>query len=458
MKKEEYLDIVEEQIRCRQARAGIREELEGHIEDQTEAYLSQGMEAVEAEEAAVADMGDPVETGNEMDRIHQPRMPWKSIGAIIGVSLLVYLLQCILRVSEPSPEGMLSVWIPGGEPRYLLLNVVGWGIMAGICYFDYTRIGKYATELMLAMLAGLFLAGLFANRINGLRYFIFFPLFGTAISLNMLFLLFVPLYGAILYRYRGQGYRAVAAGVLWMLPSLWMAFWNGQIWMAVIVEISYAVVLTVAVYKNWFAISKKRTLGVLWTAELLLPLLLIGYILTRGAPYQSARLMAIMDPAKGGYQVSMIRKLLAGSRMVGTKAGFLQDAYDVVDSGSYALSMICAYYGMLIAAALAVGIGLLLCRFFKKAMGQKNQLGMIMGAGVSVVFLVELLFYLLANTGWLPEANYCPFLGFGGSGMMVTYILLGILLSVYRYERVAPEIRAGRRTFASPEILKGEES
>lgn len=34
MKKEEYLKLVEEQIRCRQAREFVREELEQHIMDQ----------------------------------------------------------------------------------------------------------------------------------------------------------------------------------------------------------------------------------------------------------------------------------------------------------------------------------------------------------------------------------------------------------------------------------------
>lgn len=61
MRAEEYLTILTEQIRCRMARGAVREEFLCHIEDQKAAFLSEGMEQAEAEEAAVREMGDPVE-------------------------------------------------------------------------------------------------------------------------------------------------------------------------------------------------------------------------------------------------------------------------------------------------------------------------------------------------------------------------------------------------------------
>lgn len=68
MNMHSYLEIVSEQIRCRRAKQMILEELEGHIEDQKLDYMADGMNADEAEEEAVRQMGDPVETGE----IHGP--------------------------------------------------------------------------------------------------------------------------------------------------------------------------------------------------------------------------------------------------------------------------------------------------------------------------------------------------------------------------------------------------
>ena len=64
------------------------------------------------------------------------------------------------------------------------------------------------------------------------------------------------------------------------------------------------------------------------------------------------------------------------------------------------------------------------------------------------MLLIQLALYVLANTGIgtfsvLLSGVYCPFLSYGGTACLVTYILLGILLSVYRWQQVLPgETRA----------------
>ncbi len=74
MKKEEYLRILTDQIRCKAARTQITEEVRDHIEEQEAFYLSEGLGREEAEAEAVREMGDPVEAGTALDLIHRPRM------------------------------------------------------------------------------------------------------------------------------------------------------------------------------------------------------------------------------------------------------------------------------------------------------------------------------------------------------------------------------------------------
>ena len=96
MRREEYLHTLTERIRCKMARGTIEQEINDHIEDQKEEFLSEGMSQTEAEEAAVREMGDPVEVGLEMDRIHRPTMAWGMIALIIGLSLAGYLLRSVM--------------------------------------------------------------------------------------------------------------------------------------------------------------------------------------------------------------------------------------------------------------------------------------------------------------------------------------------------------------------------
>ena len=74
MERHEFLEILTEQIRTKRARPFIAKEIEEHIEDQKMDFMAEGMTDLEAEEAAVREMGDPVEAGVALDRIHRPRM------------------------------------------------------------------------------------------------------------------------------------------------------------------------------------------------------------------------------------------------------------------------------------------------------------------------------------------------------------------------------------------------
>ena len=110
---ETYLEKLLSQIRCKKARPYIAEEIKDHIESQIADNLSEGMSYEEAEKNAVTDMGDPVEVGISLDRIHKPKIAWKLL-VIVGILSLLGLLlqQSILR--QPGYQE-LEIWM---QERY----------------------------------------------------------------------------------------------------------------------------------------------------------------------------------------------------------------------------------------------------------------------------------------------------------------------------------------------------
>lgn len=117
----------------------------------------------------------------------------------------------------------------------------------------------------------------------------------------------------------------------------------------------------------------------------------------------------------------------------------------------FVLSGVAASYGIL-AAALIMGLILFLfMRFMRISLGQRNQLGMLMGTGCCAVFLIETLIYIAVNLGIIYIDSCCPFLTPGGTGMVMTYIMLGLLLSIYRYQNTAPERKMSARLFRTSE-------
>lgn len=442
MKTEEYLHILTDQMRCKMVRDAVAEELRWHIEDQKAAYMSEGMESTEAEEAAVREMGDPVETGQEMDRIHRPKMPWGTIALIAVLSVIGIAAQQLVQAKVVEAGG--DSWI---SPRWLLYLITSILVMTGICFVDYTRIALRARELMillwLAMLAGQLF---FGAMVNGVRQWIWAGV--ISINVPIMLLLTVPLYAAVLYRYRGEGYAAVGKAVLWMLPGLWLMISCPNVSMTVLLFFAYVAVLAAAVWKKWFRVSRKRTVTGLAVGVVMLPAAGCLCFWLFGTEYQRERLSVLLDPGSQvyGYMQTAVRTLIDGSRMVGANPD--PETVTNVLMSDYVLTGVASYYGLLVAAVLAGLMLALFIWFIRGALGQKNQLGMLMGTGCSAVFLLQALFYVANNLGVVrPMVSYCPFFTYGGSGMIISYAMMGIILSIFRYQNTAPERKTYRRLF-----------
>ena len=440
MKAEEYLKKLTDQIRCAKARAAIAEEMLGHIDEQKHAYISQGMDAEEAEEAAVKEMGDPVEAGSLLDSIHRPRMAWRMIGLIGALSIAGFI---ILNLLQRNFSDM--TFVVGSAIHYGGWVVAGFVLMIGVCYTDYSRIGRWAKEIMLGAFIVLFLGvTAFGTAVNGSVTVIY----GYHVNVKMLVFLFVPLYGAVLCRYRGEGKRAVVKGLLWMAPALLIALKIPSLAAVLILFLAFMAVLSVAIYKNWFCVSRKAALGILWLSALLIPILFWLRLLGSGPAYQRSRLQAMLHPGEAakGSQIYAIRQLLSDSRLLGNGNRGYGKAARLPDGIDYVLGYVASCYGILIAVLLVTLMTVLFLYFLKVSLKQKNQLGMIMGCGCSVVLFAQLLFYILINTGVLPAGSvYCPFITYGGYGMLVTYVLLGLLLSIYRYQDVPLKVEKTAR-------------
>lgn len=439
MDRKGYLEVLEEQIRCKKAIPFIQKELEDHIEDQKMAYLASGMTEYEAEEAAVEQMGDPVAAGMELDRVHRPKMAWGMIvlaGALYFAGFLVrFLVEAALGVDFLSAKVGAS---------YLFSFM----IMIGVCFWDYSRIGKWARELTILASVVLVLGiGFGGNVINGSSGWV--SLGGIAtVNVRILIFLMIPLYAAVLYQYRGQGYGSIGRGILWtvplVLPAIACRSFSLVLWMMLLCLL----ILVYAVSKGWYQVKKKRTIGGLVLIGCLLPSLSVGYLWVFGATYQKERVLAILSPfhSETNETVRFFRTVVSDSRFVGGST----EAINMLASGERTedlLTYLLSFYGILVTVLLVGMMAVLLGVLFHHAARQKNQLGRMMGFACMVVLARQILVYTAGCLGLImPQNVYCPFLGSGGSGALMTGVLLGILLSIYRYQNVISDVKIRKKS------------
>ena len=109
-----FLDEVTDQISYKPLRPSIRQELEAHIRDRIEEYESQGLSPADAEDRAIRGMGDAIAIGTELNEAHRlQKSPWL---AFITSLLLVtgFLLSGFMQWTPEQAAGGFLYYIPGG--------------------------------------------------------------------------------------------------------------------------------------------------------------------------------------------------------------------------------------------------------------------------------------------------------------------------------------------------------
>lgn len=445
MEKKEYLETVLEQIRFEKAKRMISDELENHIHDQKEAFMLNGMDEKEAYEKAVDEMGDPIEVGIAMDRIHRPKMEWKMILLVLGISIISILLQFVMKADMGNEIYSFDV------NRQVLYVGVGLAVMIAFCFFDYTRIGLFAKAGASILILLLLLSLAVGPQIKGKSGFI---TFGTMyVSLHLLSYLYIPFYGGILYSYKNQGNWGFVKSILWMIIPIFLCLRLPDLSLASALLMIMLIQIVYVMSKGWFEQSKKR---IILTASLIAgcPIAMILYFLFFGAEYQRDRILALFTSShEYNYTMNTVRDLLRGSSMAGKSADGVGSILPDVAS-NYILTYVFSYYGILAAVILLFDLGFFIFKVFKISLRQKNQLGLVIGIGCSMIFSVQIIMYVMVNFTIIPTTSvFLPLFSYGGTGTIVSYALIGILLSIYRYENVIPANPVITNTFRTAKRL-----
>lgn len=289
--------------------------------------MSEGMSRREAERAAVKEMGDPVETGVELDKIHRPKMPWGMLALIAVLSVLSCIFQYLLNQKSINA---------GGDgysmERQILFTMLGILAMIGGCFADYTRIAVRARELMLGLILLIILGRqFFGLTANGADRWIAIP-GGQAVNVLLLLMLTVPLYAAVLYGYREKGWIVIWKGVLWMMPGCWIAVRCSSIWMACVLFLTYLVMLGLAVWHGWYRLPGKAVFAGICAAAVLLPVITVVLSLFYGDDYQKSRILFYLSPLTGvgpqdmiSYAMVYVREVLGNSRLIGAGDAMVPD-------------------------------------------------------------------------------------------------------------------------------------
>ena len=195
-----YLDTVRQQIRWKKAQAPVLEELENHLTDQKNAYIRDGLDEETAINKAVADMGDPVVVGEQLDRTHRPRPDWPLLIMTAGLLILGLSIQFLIRSDIHNGTESFTKQVIWAGPAIIVL------IMAYL--LDFTIIGKYPKTIYLALVV-----------ITMASYWSYSYVIGSTAIYPLL--LFPTAFAGLVYSMRNKGYGGlIICGAAAIVPVL----------------------------------------------------------------------------------------------------------------------------------------------------------------------------------------------------------------------------------------------
>lgn len=427
MKKEEYLHIVTDQIRCKKARPDVKTELEAHIMDQMEDYRNEGMKEQEAMERAILEMGDPVEVGVELDRIHRPKMSWEIlllVGILGGIG--VFLQFALWRGGNATAQ----------PNRQLMFHIAGFLLMLGVYFMDYSILGKYARQIGILFCGVMILVASLGHLASTGGTFIMIG--RLVISVPLVMYLYVPIFGAILYSYRNAGYEVLWKSALWLAIPIWVDLRCSLVHTFCMLFICLFM-FSIAVWRQWYQIARKEVLISMWVC--LWILIAGGVIVAAGGwmqPYMIERIWAFLQRSNI-YTQDMMQNIFAQSRWIGKSVScmeFLESSLPGFNS-ELILTSVMACFGILPGILTVLIYLMMIWKIFGVSKKQQNQLGTMIGYGCGLVFATQVAYSILTYLRVLRISSVIlPFLSVTGGGTLVAYLLMGMVLSVCRYKNI----------------------
>lgn len=317
--------------------------------------------------------------------------------------------------------------------KQLLWAVIGLLVMVWAMYRDYRTFQRYAPLLFLASLLFLLLVLIpsVGVKVNGARRWL--RLFGVSFQPSELAKLSAVLLLARFFAKRTDRVESFSRG---LLPPLLLA---GFVFGLIVLEPNFgtAMVLLLAAMALCFTAGVRLShLGIV-----LLVVVPLAFLLVQAHPYAKARVLTMLDrthaSSKAVYQINQSKYALGPGGLLGRGLGdSVQKLFYLPESHTeFIFAIVGEEMGFVGALLVVFFFGVLLWRGTRIALRAPDLFGAYTAIGITVTIVAQAAMNLAVVVGLAPITGVpLPFVSFGGSSLVTTFLCIGILLSISRYQ------------------------
>ncbi len=332
--------------------------------------------------------------------------------------------------------------------RQSIYGVIGVALMLALARIDYSRFRELRIGIYTAMLASITLVLVLGAAARGSKRWIELPFFTFQPSELGKLLLIVALAGFVIDRARRQSEAQRTARLLLMgLIPAGLVILQPDLGTGLV----YGVVTLTVLFIGGISWTHFAALGGLAVAAVACVLLLAPAV---GAPvlegYQQERVTAFLnsndcDASDACYQTNQALIAIGSGGKTGlgddatqARSGFLPEGRT-----DFIFAVTAERWGFVGAAFLLSLFALLIWRALRIATLSKNLYGSMIAAGIAAMLLFQVFVNVGMNLGVMPVTGMpLPLMTYGGSSVLVTFMAIGLLQSVYIQSQLASPSRA----------------
>ncbi len=332
-----------------------------------------------------------------------------------------------------------------GDPNYYLVRQAGYAgvgilLMLLISRFDYSRLREWKIGIYGLMIGSILLVYALGFSARGSKRAIEFGFFNFQASELGKLLLVLSLSAFVVDRMRRLGDRETTSRIvlLTVIPAMLVIgqpdLGSGLVYLAVCMAI-----LFVAGTK-WTHFATLGVLAVAAVAIVLVAAPAVGVQVLK--PYQVDRLTAFLnptnDPREEGYQINQSLTAIGSGGKTGRGDHATQTRLDFLPEHhtDFIFSVVGEELGFVGAALVLSLFALLIWRALRILTMSKNLYGALIAGGITAMLMFQVFVNVGMTIGIMPITGVpLPLMSYGGSSVLVTFMALGVMQSIYARAR-----------------------
>ncbi|MGN4557031.1 FtsW/RodA/SpoVE family cell cycle protein [Bacillus cereus group sp. MYBK5-2] len=415
-KGERFVSEVTNHIKSKEAKSFVATELDFHLKQAKNTWIEKGLSEEVAENKAVEQMGSPIKLGQELNKLHKPKVDWFLLILLVAAMGLGFLS---VFVFEYTNEVIINKVI------FIILGVV---TAIGMMLLDYRKLERMGWLFYIIGVVVLLILYCFPNA----------SMIGESLiqigPIAIDCLMAVPFFFLAWASFFNDSRLKIIHLVVLYLFSLYL-------FLIVSTLSSIFIYITMVFVMLWWSKLGKKTSLIITIVPICLFVIKVSVSWSSG--YHLDRLLGYLNPESdaggAGFMYIRLKEVMSSAGWFGTYGDM---KFIPAPDTDFVFASLTYYYGYWLALILVFVLSLFVARLIVISYKINDRYGKLLLVGGLTLFVFQFIYNVGMILGLLPLAAISlPFISYGLTPTVFHALIMGIVLSVYRRKGISFRIR-----------------